>query len=144
VHIRLYFLVVFLVSSFSSAFSAERPRLSLGDNMIYGGHTSRAKSISDTIQLMGPAGSGAPFLGDFEAGWNGWVSNDVTQPTITHWQVSDYNQLVMGNLAAWCGDLNIASCNDSLDAVGGYGNNWHDLLAYRVSVQNPSVSAEVV
>lgn len=103
-----------------------------------------AKAAVDTILLMGPAGSGAPYVGDFEAGWNEWTSIDDTQPTVGFWQVSNYNQTVPSNLAAWCGDIGIASCNDSLDVAGGYGNSWHQLLSYRTTVADPSAGATVV
>ena len=126
-----------------SSFAGDLPKITKGNSMIYGGSANFAKAAGDTIDLMGPTGSGATFIGDFEAGWNSWTSVDITQPTITHWQVSDYNQSVVGNLAAWCGDITIASCNDSLDMVGGYGNSWHDLLGYRATVANPAISAAV-
>ncbi len=127
----------------SGAMAGQRPYFVRGNSMVYGGNTELAKASGDTIDLMGPTGSGAPYLGDFEAGWNGWTTADITQPSVTNWQVSGYNQSVAGNLAAWCGDINLASCNDSLDVDGGYGNNWHDLLAYRLAVADPSLSTLV-
>jgi len=126
-----------------SAPAADLPRFLRGGEPIHGGNAAFNKTAVDTIVLMGPASSGAPFIGDFEAGWNGWTSQDLTAPTVSHWQVSDYNQAVPGNLAAWCGDISFASCDDSLDAAGGYGNSWHDLLSYRVSVANPAITAQI-
>ncbi|MFT5232044.1 MAG: hypothetical protein ACI9UK_000186 [Candidatus Krumholzibacteriia bacterium] len=118
-------------------------QLAKGNPTIIGGSSSTAKAAGDTIDVMGPTGSGAPYLGDFEAGWNGWTNIDATQQTVTHWNVSTYNQAVVGNFAAWCGDISIAACDDSLDQVGGYGNSWNDLLAYRATVANPTISALV-
>ena len=135
-------LVLFLASGLSAQ-AGELPRFMKGDGTIFGASTDLAKAAGDTIQLMGRTGSGAAYLGDFEAGWNGWTSTDLTVSTVSHWQVSDYNQAVAGNLAAWCGDISIASCNDSLDVAGGYGNNWNDLLEFRAAVANPAVAANV-
>ncbi len=137
-HLLLTFLCLTTVAS-----AADRPIPTSGSGSIHGGNSALNKAVADTIDVMGPTGSGAPYLGDFEDGWNGWTSIDVTQPTVTHWQVSDYNQAMAGNLAAWCGDITFASCNDSLDPVGGYGNSWHDLLAYRMTVTDPALSALV-
>jgi len=136
-------LAVVLLTTPVIAGSPERPAISLGGDVIHGGSTSLAKTVADTMILMGPAGSGAPYIGDFESGWNGWTSIDITQPTVHHWQVSDYNQTVVGNLAAWCGEIDIPSCNDSLDAPGGYGNSWHDILAYRIPVSDVTANATV-
>ncbi len=126
-----------------SSFAGDLPRITKGNSTIHGGSATLAKALGDTIDLMGPEGSGAAYFGDFTTGWNDWTSLDITQPTVTHWQVSDYNQAVAGNMAAWCGDILIISCNDSLDVVGGYGNDWHDLLGYRGTVADPMSSATV-
>ena len=126
-----------------SSFAGEMPQITKGNSTIHGGSATLAKALGDTIDLMAAEGSGSAYFGDFSTGWNGWTSVDITQPTVTHWQVSDYNQAVVGNTAAWCGDINIASCNDSLDVVGGYGNSWHDLLAYRATVADPASGATV-
>ena len=32
------------------------------------------------------------YIGDFEDGWGEWTHNDITQPSITNWTVSNYNQ----------------------------------------------------
>ena len=128
----------------TAAIAGERPHLVRDGLIIHGGGAAASKAAGDTIDVMGPEGSGAAYIGDFESGWNGWTSIDNTQPTVSNWQVSDYNQSVAGNLAAWCGDITIASCNDSLDVVGGYGNSWHDLLGYRTAVADPLASATVL
>ena len=39
--------------------------------------------------------------------------------------------------------ISFATCNDSLDPVGGYGNSWHQLLSYRATVADPATSAVV-
>jgi len=135
-------LVVGLIMA-ANVFAGERPTYVRNNPMIYGAGVQLNKAAGDTVDLMGPTASGAPYLGDFEAGWNGWTSVDVTQATVTHWQVSDYNQAAAGNLAAWCGDLDLTACNDSLDVDGGYGNSWHDQLAYQVTVADPDAPATV-
>jgi len=66
------------------------PILTHHDDLIHGGNAPAGKAVVDTFDLMGPTGSGAPYLGDFEAGWNGWTSVDLTVATTSHWQVSDY------------------------------------------------------
>jgi hypothetical protein len=132
--------MVFALSSFAGDLS--NIKITEGNSTLHGGSANFAKAAGDTIDLMGPEGSGAAYFGDFTSGFNGWTSVDITQPTITHWQVSDYNQ-TGGNLAAWCGSLSFATCNDSLDMAGGYGNSWHDILAYQVSVADPGASASV-
>ncbi len=143
-NIRIKFATIGLCLLIAAGVSAaDLPNIVDGDQMIYGRAESFSKASGDTILLMGPTGSGAPYIGDFEDGWNGWTSTDRTQPTVSHWQVSNYNQAVVTNLAAWCGDISLAACNDSLDAVGGYGNSWNDLIAYRAAVLNPAVSATV-
>jgi len=111
--------------------------------MIHGGNLEFNKSVTDTIDLMGPTGSGAAYSGDFEAGWGGWTSVDRTAFAETHWRVSDYNQAGAGNLAAWCGQPEYPACNDTGDIAGGYGNEWHDMLRYTATVADPGASATV-
>ena len=119
------------------------PTPAYDERVIHGGNAAIGKAAVDTIDLMGPTGSGTPYLGDFEAGWNGWTSVDLTAAAVSHWQVSDYQQTVPGNLAAWCGSLEFVACDDTLDVAGGYGNNWHDVLELRLTVNNPLESATV-
>jgi len=136
------FTLALAVVCITTSFADTRPAITLGPSTIHGG-SSFNKAGGDTIDLMGPSGSGATHIGDFESGWNGWTSIDATQTVVSNWNVSTYNQAVVGNYAAWCGDITIASCSDSLDMVGGYGNNWDELLSYRATVANPNISALV-
>ncbi|MFO7610440.1 MAG: hypothetical protein R6X35_14840, partial [Candidatus Krumholzibacteriia bacterium] len=92
-----------------------------------GGPVGGAKAAGDTILLMGPAGSGAPYVGNFEdtggnPAWHGWTSVDETAPGPSHWHAST-DGAVSGGWSAWCGDPTFASCGPG-DPVGGYGNNW--------------------
>ena len=132
----LAMVMVFALSSFASD---ELPKFSKGNTMIYGGSANLAKAAGDTVDLMGPAGS---FLGDFEAGWNGWTSEDYTTSDVSHWNISNYNQADPLDFAMWCGDISIVSCGGT-DPAGGYGNSWHDLVAYRVAVTNNAIDATV-
>jgi len=125
------------------ASAGEFPTTLRNGQIIHGGNATLSKVAVDTINVMGPTGSGATYLGDFEAGWNGWTSVDLTQSTENHWQVSDYNQSVAGNLAAWCGDIAYEACDDSLDPSGGYGNSWDDIISYRTAVADPGANATV-
>ena len=115
-----------LASTATSSLAGDRPMLARDNYMIHGGSANGGKAVVDTVLLMGSTGSGAVHLGDFEAGWNGWTSVDRTQAETSHWQVSDYNQSVPGNLAAWCGTLDLPSC-DEFDPAGGYGNDWDEI-----------------
>jgi len=141
--------LVFVISSFAG----ELPQKTIGHSIIHGGNGDLAKAGADTINLMASRhdltnGPGEPFYyGDFEdvegdPDWNGWTHYDVTQPTVTHWNVSTYNQPDPSNHAAWCGDINIPSCGET-DPVGGYGASWHDLLEFRQTVLNNKISATV-
>ncbi len=132
--------VVLVVAA--TAFAEPMPIPARNNHLLHGGQFTSHKAAVDTIDLMGPTGSGAPYLGDFEAGWNGWTSVDYTQPLGNHWQVSDYNQTVPGNLAAWCGKQDYAACG-ATDIAGGYGNSWHDQLELRVTVADPAQGATV-
>jgi hypothetical protein len=132
--------MVFALSSFAGDLS--NIKITEGNSTLHGGSANFAKAAGDTVDLMGPEGSGAAYFGDFTSGLNGWTSVDITQPTVTHWQVSTYNQ-TGGNNAAWCGDITFDSCNDSLDIAGGYGNSWHDILAYSAIVGDTGASASV-
>ena len=132
----------------ATAFAADRPVLYSGSgSMIYGGPAGGpAKAARDSFLLMGPFGSGAPYIGDFEVGYkaldpalaNGWTSMDMTVPSTSHWQVSDYFA-VSGALSAWCGNLSFPSCGGD-DPDGGYGNNWVDMLEWRQTVDDPATN----
>jgi hypothetical protein len=100
------------------------------------------KATGDTIDLMGPGGL-YPYRGDFEnsrarpAGpghlTDGWTSTDDTSPA-NHWQVATYGVVApLTGRFAWCGELGYASC-DAGDPVGGYGNDWFDILEFRKTV----------
>ena len=151
----LTFALVFALSSFAG----ELPRMTRGHFMIYGGSADFEKAGGDTINLMSatddptndpipnaciPAPNGEPiYPGDFETGWQGWTHHDITQPTYTHWNVSDYNQQYRpGNHAAWAGDISIAACT-AQDTVGGYGNSWHDQLIFKMAVADPAFPTTV-
>ncbi|MDX2474374.1 MAG: hypothetical protein QNL91_11760 [Candidatus Krumholzibacteria bacterium] len=123
--------------------AADLPRPVRNNSIIHGGNATVNKAVGDTIDLMGPTGSGAAYTGDFESGWNGWTSIDATAPSGANWHVSAYNQSVPGNLAAWCGSLAFPSCNETLDEGGGYGNNWSELLEFRTAVTDPQMAATV-
>jgi hypothetical protein len=135
-----------------SSVAGELPQYTKGDSgTLYGGVTNTAKASRDTFVMIGPWGSGAVVNGQFEdeAGqphWNGWTHYDITQPTVTHWQVSDYFADNLpggaGNLAAWCGDIGIAACSEA-DAEGGYGNAWNDIIEWRGTVGNPGIGVDV-
>jgi len=71
-----------------SATAGELPKLAKGNVTITGRSSNFAKASGDTIDVMGPEGSGSAYFGDFESGWNGWTNLDVTQPTVTYWNVS--------------------------------------------------------
>lgn len=102
-----------------------------------------AKAVTDTFNLIGPWGSGAPCNGQFQdiggsPAWNGWTSHDLTQPDDLYWHVSDYME-ADGNLSLYCGDELIPSCGMD-DPVGGYGNGWNDQVEYRYQVSDPGAS----
>jgi hypothetical protein len=143
-------LLVILFVSFAQA--GERPRYSLGGDIIHGRCVDQAKAGGDTINLMAARNDptnepGEPrYYGDFEdadgnPAWNGWTHWDVTQPTANHWNVSNYNQPDPENHAAWCG-ADIPSCGGD-DPDGGYGNGWDDLLEFRLAVPYPESPTSV-
>lgn len=142
----LLYLALFLLVIFSAAQAADLSRIARGEgDMHTGAPADAAKAPGDTILLMGPTGSGAPYIGDFESGWAGWTSIDYTLPTVTHWSVSDKNWQVFGqdpaNLAAWCGE-DLPACT-AADSAWGYGNNSYDLLAWRAAVLDPGATSTV-
>ncbi|MBE0567514.1 MAG: T9SS type A sorting domain-containing protein [Krumholzibacteria bacterium] len=105
-----------------------------------------AKAARDTHLVMGPWGSGADHNGQFQdmsgnPAWNGWTHGDYTQPTETYWHVDTYN-VVSGTYSAWCGDLAFPACSAG-DPVGGYGTNWNEILEWRGTVANSSLSCTV-
>ena len=142
--------LVFAMSSFAGN---EMPRYTDGSNFNMPSTSDGAKASRDTFIMIGPWGSGAAANGQFEdmgglPAWNGWTHYDITQPTTTHWQISDYfadnlgMNPVVGNLAAWCGDINIVACTEE-DPEGGYGDSWNDLIEWRATVANPAIGVDV-
>jgi len=148
-----FFLLLLMVTLVFSAQAGDRPRLSLGGEVIHGGSIIFNKAGGDTINLMAasndPTNNADPrdgglepyYDGDFENAfgqpdWNGWTHYDITQPTESHWNVSNYNQPDPSNHAAWCGDIDLESCHDD-DPAGGYGNSWHELIEFRQTVPYP-------
>jgi hypothetical protein len=139
--------------------AGELPRYSAGADVIHGGSPNLAKAGGDTINLMAASddptnnvdprdGGLEPYYdGDFEDAvgnpdWNGWIHYDITAPTTSHWNVSTYNQPDPSNHAAWCGDIDIPSCEGG-DPDGGYGNSWNDLLEFRQAVPYPELGSTV-
>ncbi|MBU8870892.1 MAG: hypothetical protein KOO60_08550 [Gemmatimonadales bacterium] len=148
-------LIAYLTLAMILGFSVSAPgeegiRISSpGQDVIYGGVVGAAKAARDTVLLMGPWGSGAPFNGQFQnlggaEAWNFWTHQDLTVGQENHWHVSDYNAIGLnghgeGNLAAWCGSLEFPAC-DVTDALGGYGTNWNDALLWTGFVIDPGQS----
>ncbi len=136
--------LVFAMNAFASD-GYQLPNRVLGTGgVIYGGSSDLSKAAKDTVILVGP-GTTPQVRGDFQddagvANWNGWTSNDVTQPTETHWHTSTYFADNLGggagNLALYCGIETIPACSAG-DPVGGYGTNWYDILQYTYTVADP-------
>jgi hypothetical protein len=111
-----------------------------------------ALARADSLQLIGPWGSGAVFNGQFQdeagqAAWNGWTHSDETLSAGANWQVSDYNAEGLGghgagNLALWCGDMKYDSCAGD-DEDGGYGNDYNEIVTWTGMVADPTQSCEV-
>ncbi|MEN8008013.1 MAG: FlgD immunoglobulin-like domain containing protein [Candidatus Krumholzibacteriota bacterium] len=150
---RSYLVLLLIAISVSFARAGELPSYSLGGDVIHGGSAGFAKAGGDTVNLMAARNDptnepGEPFyFGDFEdavgnPAWNGWTHYDITAPTMSWWNVSNYNQPDPGNHAAWCGDINIPSCG-AADTLGGYGNNWNESIEFRQSVLYPGMSSTV-
>ena len=131
-----------LIAAIASAQTDSRPRLAdIADNTAKIGN-GPAKAGGDTINLLGSHGDptnepGEPyFFGDFQdaegnPAWNGWTSVDLTAPTVSHWNVSTYNQPDPENYAAWCGDIALPSCaGGATEHDDGYGNRWHDIKEF--------------
>ena len=133
-------------------FANELPSRTLGHDSVYhGGNSDLAKSSRDSVFLLGPWGSGAQHNGQFEdqggsPAWNDWTHWDGTTVTEHHWQVSDYAAAnlnnIPSNLAAFCGDLTYASC-DPQDPIGGYGNDYNDILEYSYVVYDGTMGCTI-
>lgn len=124
-----------------NAYAVDYPQRALGhDSVIHGGSTSFAKAECDTIFLIGP-GTDSVVNGEFEnpeglPAWNGWTHRDLTQVEDSHWQISSYNA-VNGDFSAYCGDATLPACDED-DVIGGYGNNYSDILQYTYTVDDPN------
>lgn len=139
--------VLFASSGFAAAPAVRSDLIPVqGGAVIHGGLVGGAKAAGDTILLMGPAGSGAPYVGNFEdtggnPAWHGWTSVDETAPGPSHWHAST-DGAVSGGWSAWCGDPTLASCGSG-DPVGGYGNHWDETLEWRGVVAAPALGCSV-
>jgi hypothetical protein len=115
-------------------------RVPSSGQQLYYGAAATAKATGDTVDLMGP-GAAFPYRGDFETAQarpaaagaltDGWTSIDQTSPA-NHWHVDSYGN-PFGGAAAWCSDIGMPSCGPS-DPVGGYANDWRDILEFRKTV----------
>jgi hypothetical protein len=149
--LRFTTLALFVILS-SSALAAELPQRALGhDLVLHGGNSLTSRASRDSVFLLGPWGSGAQANGQFETtsgipAWNNWTSVDHTQPTSNHWHISDYNaenlNSTPNNLAMYCGDETFPACSGA-DVVGGYGNNWNDILQFNYTVANAGEPCDV-
>ncbi|MFH2051043.1 MAG: hypothetical protein ABIK96_01115, partial [bacterium] len=121
------------------------PLLTADQSLVFGGPVEVVKAPGDSVLIMGPAGSGAPYDGTFQTpfgtpNWHGWTHHDYTVDGTSHWRASDYqaeglNGHGPGNLAAWCGE-DFPSCGGA-DEPGGYGNAYRDDLVWSAPVANP-------
>ena len=97
---------------------------------------SSSSSSATTTSTAEPTSSTTSGGG---ADWNGWTTFDWTVPQVHHWQVSNYNQADPANLAAWCGDINFESCDDSLDPDGGGGADHWVASAVPTAARKPAI-----
>lgn len=149
----LFLAIMFFVSI--PVLAEEVPRVSLGGGVQHGAGIGTVKAGGDTINLMASHndptnGPGEPsYYGDFEDAsgnpdWNGWTHRDLTQPLETFWTVSNYNQPNPANNGAWCGHIDLPSCDGGAnDPDGGYGNYWHSILEFRQAVPHTSLGSTV-
>lgn len=146
-HAIALFALFALTTSVAAAKPAAAPSLpTLGAQPLVGGVPGAAKAAGDTINLMGPHGSGALYIGTFEdAGggpdWNDWTSRDLTVPPANPWHVDTF-RVVSGTYSAWCGDASLPSCGGT-DPAGGYGNDWEAVLEWRGTVAAPGLPCQV-
>ncbi len=138
-------LAVPLIAGSSQA--AKKPMISADPGgILRGGSAVSAIAARDSLLLIGPWGSGAPYNGQFETpdgapAWNGWTSVDVTQATTSHWHVDTYN-VVSGAYSAWCGEMAIPACNE-FDPAGGYAGGYDELLSWVRQVPDNSLPATI-
>ncbi len=122
------------------------------ESIIQSGSANAAKTVVDTLLLIGPHGSGAWYNGQFEAAngtpnWQGWTSQDLTKREGNFWHISTYNAADLnahgeGNHALWCGSIEFPSCDES-DEDGGYGNNWYEIIDWYGTVEDGSQPCNV-
>ncbi|MCP4292154.1 MAG: T9SS type A sorting domain-containing protein [bacterium] len=139
-----------LTVSFAGFAFSENPNvlhLDISDNssvVFIGSNPNSFKSGVDSVVVIGPWGSGASVNGEFETpsggmDWNGWTHEDLTSSS-HHWSISSYQAAnlnsVSENLAAYCGNETLASC-DETDPIGGYSNFYADIMAFIYSVDDP-------
>ncbi|MDX2472871.1 MAG: FlgD immunoglobulin-like domain containing protein [Candidatus Krumholzibacteria bacterium] len=147
-------LSLFLLQA-AAAFGAAEPRQLMDaaraqEAVLHGGSSQgikSAKALGDTLVLVGPWGSGAVWNGQFEdaAGepsWGAWTAEDQTERQVNHWQINAADPGLPGALSAWCGDASLLPC-DAADPTGGYGNNWHEVIEYRLAIGNADSSTVV-
>ena len=119
------FATAIVVLAATVAMAGDAPTLlqrTQGNDLVYGGAVGlAAKTITDTVLVVGPWGSGAPYNGQFQnpngsASWNGWTSRDLTEPKVIHWNVNDFGfdasmtyAPINGNYSAWCGSETTAA-----------------------------------
>ncbi len=132
-----------------NAFATGLPQRAIGhDSVFHGGSTEVSKSGRDTIFVVGPWGSGAGANGQFEdingnPDWNGWTHWDITQPTVNHFHLSDYNSPNgAGNQALYCGDETIPACSIT-DVDGGYESSWNDIMRFSYVVADANASCTI-
>ncbi len=146
--------LLLLVSISSPAFSAT-PKIQVSngsEDHLATGPVLAGRSLSDSLLVLGPWGSGAAYNGQFQdqlgnPDWNGWTHRDRTvDEEGNHWHAHSYHAEGLaghgpGNLAAWCGTLRFPACED--DVVGGYGNYWGDSMVWIQEVADPSAPSVV-
>ena len=150
----MFLCVALLFVAAGSALAVDMPtRYKSVPSKLTDGSTDLSKASRDTVVVIGPWGSGAQVNGQFQStagllDWNGWTHWDITEPTESHWNISDYQADNLGlnpqagNLAAWCGDITIEACSDE-DPVGGYGNDYNDQIEFRATVADPTSGVTV-
>ena len=140
-------LLVLLPVAAASARPVDGPaRRHAGGESIRGAVPGAAKAAGDSILVVGPYGSGAPYVGNFESGswgdpaWHGWTGVDLSA-VANPWHVDTYNA-VGGIYSAWCGEARFPSC-EAGDPDGGYGNRYDAVLEWRGAVADTGLPCTV-
>ncbi len=139
---RLCLVVCLPIVAFARPAPDPEPPSLAGVRYMGGPADPAAKAVVDTIVVLGPYGSGATAIGTFETpsgapDWNGWTSIDETADNYLAWHADTFHA-VNGSWSAWCGDPDLPSCGQPWDEVGGYGNNWNEILEWRGAVDDPA------